>query len=172
MRGFFVITSLLVITGMMIGVLGNAAATADVSATVTAQNVSVTVSDGTIAYGTVSVGSSASTTLAGSGLNDNQTATNNGNINQAFNIIGVDTASWELGTSPASETYTHYFCNTLACESGPTWTEFNEDSYTTLSSSTVPANGTQDFDLRIEMPSATAVFTEQTVDVTVQAVSA
>ncbi|MBT4850155.1 hypothetical protein HON36_04880 [Candidatus Parcubacteria bacterium] len=172
MRDFFAITSLLVITGMMVGVLANAATTAAVSATVTAQNISVTVSDAGIAYGVIAVGSSASTTVSGSGLADAQTATNNGNVNQAFNIIGVDSASWELGTSPASETYTHYFCNTLACESAPTWTEFNEDSYTTLSSTTVPANGTQIFDLRLEAPSATAVFTEQTVDITVQAVSA
>jgi hypothetical protein len=50
------------------------AGTADVTATVTVQNVSVTVSDGTVAYGTVAASGNKDTTS--SGTDDSQTATN------------------------------------------------------------------------------------------------
>jgi len=143
-----------------------AATTSTVTATVTAQNVSVSVSDGTISYGTLATDANNDTTT--SGLNDSQTATNGGNINVDFNILGQDSAIWTLGGTTGVDIYTHKFCTT-DCDSSPSWTALTT-SYQTLSSS-VSESGTQDFDLQIGTPTSTTEYTEQSVDVTVQAVA-
>lgn len=71
-----------------------------------------------------------------------------------------------------AEQYTHGFCNNENCDSSPSWTLMQEASYTTLSSSTVATStGYQNFDLEINLPSSSAITAQQTVSVTVQAVS-
>ncbi|MBT4350011.1 hypothetical protein HOD19_04550 [bacterium] len=166
---FLSIISILVLTGMVVGVVSFAADTAAVTATVTARNISVTVSDGSIAYGNVGVGGTASTTS--SGVDNSQTATNNGNVSETFNIIGSDSTAWTLESSTGANQYTQAFCNTLTCDSSPTWTLMQEVAYTTLSSTTVATStGTQIFDTRINLPSSSTSYTEQSVDMTVQAV--
>ncbi|MBI2414888.1 hypothetical protein HYV31_03605 [candidate division WWE3 bacterium] len=145
----------------------NAASTATVAATVTLQNISVSVSDGTIAYGTLSSSSSKSTTPAD--LNDLQTATNNGNITEDFNIKGQNTAAWTLAGSAGSEQYVHKFC-TASCTTPPTNYTALTTSYQTLGTS-IAASGTKTFDLQITTPSSTATYTQQSVDVIVQAVA-
>lgn len=144
-----------------------AADTAAVTATVTAQNVSVTVGDGTVAYGTMAVSTTKSTTAAD--LNDLQTATNNGNITEDFNIRGQDSAAWTLAGTAGSEQYTHKFCTT-SCTTPPTNYTALTTNYQTLGSS-IATSGTKTFDLQLGTPSSTATFTEQTVSVTVQAVA-
>lgn len=141
-----------------------AATTASVAATVTVQNISVTVSDGTVAYGTLAVNTSA-----GTNGSDTQTATNNGNITEDFNIRGQDSADWTLASSAGSDQYVHRFC-TSTCTSPPTSYTALTTSYQTLASS-VSASGNQTFDLHITTPTSSSVFTEQSVDVTVQAVA-
>src|SRR5579872_6587847 len=74
-----------------------ATGTGVVAATVTVQNVSVSVSSGTVAYGTLATNTSL-TTLAAPGLNDQQTATNNGNVPEDFSINGQNSANWTLDT--------------------------------------------------------------------------
>lgn len=169
---FLPIVSILVLAGMVVSIVGQAADTAAVTATVTARNVSLTVSDGTVAYGNVALSGTAST--SSDGIDDSQTATNNGNVSETFNIIGIDTVGgtpWTLESAAGSNQYTHSFCNTLACDSSPTWTEITQAGYTTLSSSTVATStGTQIFDLKIGLPTASTDYTEKNVDVTVQAV--
>jgi hypothetical protein len=137
-----------------------------VTATVTAQNISVTVTDGSVSYGTVSTSSHADTTSAG--VNDSQTATNNGNVTEDFSIQGVDSAAWELAAAAGSETYAHGVC-TSDCDGSPTWTQFNEDSYTSFAADVAASGGTQVFDLRLSTPASTATYTPQTVDVTILA---
>ena len=144
-----------------------AASSASVAATVTAQNISVTVSDGTIAYGIIPVNTSKSTIAAD--LNDLQTATNNGNVAEDLNIKGQDTAAWTLGGTAGSETYVHQFC-TATCTTPPTNFNALTTNYQTLATN-IATSGTQTFDLRITTPTSTATFTSQSADVTVQAVA-
>lgn len=143
-----------------------AATTAAVTATVTTQNISVTVSDGTVGYGTLSAGTSKSTIA--SDLNDTQTATNAGNVAEDFNIKGQNSANWTLAASSGSDQYVHKFC-IATCASPPTNFTALTTSYQSLASNKAAA-GTQTFDLQITVPNPSTVFTQQSVDVTVQAV--
>jgi len=140
-----------------------AAETGTVTATVTAQEISVSVTDGTVAYGTMSVGTTANTLAAG--LNDTQTATNNGNVSEDLNIKGQDSTNWTLGAAAGSETYKHEF-STTASFPGTALTT----SYQTLATG-IAAAGNETFDLQMSTPTSTASYTEQSVDVTVQAVA-
>lgn len=141
-----------------------------VTATVTVQNISVTVSDGSVAYGSLAASGTKDTTSTGT--NESQTATNNGNVTEDLNIKGANVAvgcSWTLAGSQGSETYFHKFCNNGNCDSSPTWTALTTD-YTDLAEDKT-VSGTQEFDLQIGVPSSTACTSEATVTVTVQAVA-
>lgn len=140
-----------------------AATEGSVAATVTAQNISLTVADGTVTYGTMGVGSSAATIA--SGLNDSQDAVNTGNITSKFNVKGQASTAWTLGANPGSEIYAHKFCTT-SCDASPSWTALTT-SYATLVAS-IGVGATQNFDLILYTPSSTATFTQQTVSVMVQ----
>lgn len=144
-----------------------AADTGSVTATVTLQNVSVSVTDGTVTYGTLGLNSSEDTTSGG--INDSQTATNNGNVAVDLNIRGANSTDWTLGSSAGNNTYRHRFC-TSNCDVSPTWTDLTTN-YNTLATN-VAASGTQVFDLEITTPTTSSVYTEQSVNVTVQAVLA
>lgn len=143
-----------------------AADEAAVTATVTVQNVSVTVSDGTVTYGTLTTSSTANTNA--SGLNDSQTATNNGNVTSDLNIKGQNTAAWTLAGTIGADQYKHDFCITN-CDASPTWVALTTN-YQTLTTG-VAASETQVFDLRINTPSSSTSFTQQSANVTVQAVA-
>lgn len=143
----------------------HAATTATVAATVTVQNVSVSVADGSVAYGTL-----ATNTSAGTNGSDTQTVTNGGNVAEDFNIRGQNSANWTLGASAGVDTYVHQFC-TATCGSAPTNYTKLTTSYAALGAGNVAANGTQTFDTYITTPTSSSVFTQQSVDVTVQAVA-
>lgn len=142
----------------------SAASTDSVSATVTVQNISVSVSDGSVAYGTLSTSSTEDTTT--NGINDSQTATNDGNITVDLDISGADTASWTLAATAGTDQYIHSFC-TATCDTTPSWTALTT-SYQSLATS-VAASGTQEFDLQISTPTTSTSFTQQTATVTVLA---
>ena len=144
-----------------------AADTASVSATVTAQNVSVTVSDGSIAYGIIPAGTSKSTTTAD--LNDLQTATNAGNVAEDINIKGANSSAWTLGATAGVDQYVHKFCVT-SCTTPPTNYTALTTNYSTLKSN-LGVGANQTFDLQITTPTSTTTYTQQVVDVTVQAVA-
>lgn len=141
-------------------------ATDNVTVTVTLQNVAVSVSDGTVAYGTLNTSDSEDTTT--NGIDDSQTATNDGNVAVDLNILGSDTSAWTLESSAGADQYVHNFC-TSDCDSSPTWTDLTTN-YQTLASSVSPS-GSQAFDLEINTPTSTGTFAEQNADVTVQAVA-
>lgn len=150
-----------------------AADTGDVTATVTVQNVAITVSDGAIAYGTLAAGGTRSTLP--SEANDMQVATNTGNVQEDFNIKGYNVSSgcsWTLGATQDSEQYFHKFCNDTAndCSTPPTNYNALTTNYQTLSSA-VPTSGARDFQLQIGVPSSTSCTSEATITVTVQAVA-
>lgn len=144
-----------------------AADTATVTATVTAQNISVSVADGTISYGIMALNTSKDTT-AGS-LNDQQTATNNGNVAEDFNIRGQNSAAWTLGATAGSEQYTQKFC-LATCTTYPTNYTALTTGYQTLANS-VATSGTSAFHIGLTTPTATSTYTSQSVDVIVQAVA-
>lgn len=141
-------------------------ATDSVSVSVTLQNVAVSVTDGTVDYGTLGTSVTQGTTT--SGTNDSQTATNDGNVTVNLNIRGQDTAAWTLASTAGANQYVHEFC-TSNCDSTPTWTDLTT-SYQTLVSS-VGVSGNQVFDLQISTPTSTVSFAAQSADVTVQAVA-
>lgn len=140
-----------------------AATTASVAATVTVQNISVSVSDGSVSYGTLGVNSSA-----GTNGTDTQTATNNGNVAEDLNIKGQNSTAWTLGNAAGTDTYVHQFC-TATCGSAPTNYTKLTTNYQALATN-VAANGTQTFDTYITTPTSSSSYTQQSVDVTVQAV--
>lgn len=149
----------------------SAASTDTVAATVTAQIYSVSVTDGTVAFLTVAQDSTQDTTT--SGVDDSQTATNDGSVTAKFNIKATDStggSGWTLGGTAGSETYTMKFC-TSDCDGTPTWNSVGIDpSYATLAASVV-STGNQVFDLQVGTPSSTTETTEQSITVTVQAVA-
>lgn len=147
-----------------------AATEAGVAATVTVENIAISVADGVVTYGTLVVNTSKDTTA--SGLNDSQIATNDGNVNADFNIKGVDSANWTLEAAAGADQYKHEFCrgDTGTCDATPTFTALTTD-YAVLDTG-VTALGTQDFDLRITTPTSSSNFDAQNVNVTVQAVIA
>ncbi len=164
MKSFSVSIGILGLIGVLIFQTALAATTATVTATVTVQSISLTITDGTVAYGTLGNNSSADTNPA-----DTQDAVNNGNIIENFNIQGSNSANWTLGAVAASDVYVHKFC-TSSCGTPPT-------NYTALTTSDqtlatgVAASASQSFDLYITTPNPSTVFTQQSVNVTVTAVS-
>lgn len=140
---------------------------ATVNATVTLQNVSVSVGDGSINYGTLSANQSKSTTA--SDLNDTQLITNNGNVAEDINIKGQNSADWTLSAVADIDQYVQKFC-TDSCTIPPANYTALTTNYQTLVSD-IAASGTQNFDLEITTPTSSSVFTQQSVDVVIQAVA-
>lgn len=145
-----------------------AATEVGVAATVTVESISITVADGVVTYGTLAVNTSKDTTSGD--LNDSQTATNNGNVTEDFNIKGQSSTSWTLAATADADQYMHEFCkvDTGDCDGTPTWTALAV-GYQTLKTG-VAKDGTYDFDLKVTTPTSTTDYDEQSVDVTVQAV--
>ena len=159
----FLITTICILglVGMVVGVAVQGADTGTVAATVTVQSISVTVTDGTVAYGIIVAGASKDTVTP----SDLQTATNNGNVTENLNIRGTNSAAWILAATASGATnYKHEFSKDRFATSGTALTLVNQ----TLASSVAPA-GTQTFDLKVTTPPSAANFTEQSVNVIVQA---
>ena len=154
---------------MVVGMAVQGADESSVTATVTVQNISVAVTDGVVAYGTLGNNTSQDTTSGN--LSDTQVATNNGNVAETFNIKGQDSGTWTLAASVGADQYVHEFCkvDTGNCDSSPVWAALTT-SYATLKTG-VAALGTYDFDLKITTPNPSSDFIEHSVNVTVQATS-
>lgn len=166
----FILPLVLVLLSLSLSKEVQASTTGTVAATVTVQNVAISVTDGTIAYGTLAADASIST-LVSPGVADQQTATNDGNVAEDFTIKGSNSAGWTLAsTNTASDTYIHKFCiATCGTDAAP------GAGFTVLTlidqslAAGVAAAGTQTFDLRVTTPQTSTVFTSQSVNVTVTA---
>lgn len=144
---------------------------ATVTATVTVQNIAVSVNQASFAYGSIPA-NTASTTLplfSGAGI----TATNDGSLAD-FDIFGANTANWTLASATSSaDNYIHKFCNETDndCASsgafGASFTALTTSPQTLKAS--VAAAGTVAFQLSIHTPNPSTVFTQQSAVVTVQA---
>jgi hypothetical protein len=133
--------------------------------TTVAATVSVSVSDGAISYGTIPANSTKSTCT--SELNDAQTVTNNGNVNENFLIRGQNSANWTLAATAGTDQYVHKFLNG-ACStfSGGTALTTSDQSFATG----ISPSGTATLNLQMNTPNPSTVYTQQSVDVTITAV--
>lgn len=141
-----------------------AADTGMVSCTVSAVLVSVNVTDGSVAYGTLALNATKSTI----NLSDTQTATNSGTVAENFtikssNATRIGGTNWTLASTIGSNQYKHEF-STNSSFPGTAMTT----SYQTLKTN-VAASGNQTFDLQITMPISTTDYLEHTITVTVMA---
>jgi len=133
--------------------------------------VSVSVSDGAIDYGIMTTNASKSTI----DLNDMQTATNDGNVTENFNIKGQDATgagcTWTLASTNGVDQYVHQFCNATDydCSNPPTNYVALTTTYQTLKTG-IPPNGTVKIHLRLITPTQTSCYGQQSVNVTIQAV--
>ena len=170
MRSLIISIAILALVGLIVGMGVQAAGEASVEATVTVQNISVSVSDGSVVYGTLGANTSKDTTSASGQLDNTQIATNNGNVTENLNIRGTDSANWFLKATPAvADEYKHEFCkvDTGNCDVTPIWTALTT-SNTTLKTG-LAASNTYDFDLQITTPNPSTNYTQQSVNVTIQA---
>ena len=145
-----------------------------VTATVTVLNISITVSPGSVAYGTLAVNTTQDTRPGG--VNATQTATNNGNVTENFFIRGSNSTpgNWVLAATNNVNQYVHEFCITGTgvspadpCDTSPTFTALTTVNQTLVSG--VAVGGTQKVDLKIITPTSSSDFTQQNVNVTVVA---
>ncbi|KKT38937.1 MAG: Secreted protein [Candidatus Collierbacteria bacterium GW2011_GWF2_44_15] len=141
---------------------------AEISVTAGGAVISVVLdTDGSITYGTLAALSSQDTTS--SGLNDTQTARNDGTVTETFNIKTSNATGgtqWTLGSSAGSDIFVHEF----STNSGGAWTKFTTaDSYQQLATG-ITSSSSQNFDLRITVPSTSTDFQQKNISVTIQAV--
>ena len=154
---------------MVVGVGVKGANEATVAATVTVQNISVTISAGTpVAYGTMANNTSKTTIDVGV----TPTAKNNGNVTETFNIKGTNSTSWTLGAVAGSNVYVHKFCKKyeVSCTTPPTNYTALTTGYTALATG-VAINAEKTLDLQITTPNPSTAYDAQQVDVIVQAVA-
>lgn len=120
---------------------------------------------GTITYGTIEGGQGKSTI----DTSDTQTATNDGNTTENLNIMtsnATNGTSWTIGSSAGNNIFVHEF----SINGGDSWTKFTAASnYQTLATGVIQS-GTQDFDLRITVPTDSDA-QEKSITITVQAVA-
>lgn len=140
-----------------------AATTAAVSATVSATNLAVSVSDGSIAFGSVAL-NTATTTAGGTG--QTQTVSNDGS-NAVINVKSSNATggtTWTLGTSPGSD----IFKLEVSTTTGSSYMTFQAtDTYLTASSSSASLT-TGPLDFRFTTPSGSTDFVQKSLTITVQ----
>ena len=153
-----------VISSLLVWQITGAAATATVGATVTASNLSLSVANGTIVYGSVAL--STATTTAGNGYT--QTVTNLGStmVLNAKSSNATGGTAWTLGTSIGSDTFNHEVSTTT----GSTYMTFQAtDTYLTASSTFPNGAATQALHFRLTTPSASTDFVQKSITITLQA---
>jgi hypothetical protein len=149
---------------MVIGAAVLGATEATITATVTVQNISLTVTDGSIAYGVLPVNTSKST--CDFSPYDTQTVTNDGNVAEDFNIKGKNSQNWTLAATAGENQYVHKFA-TSSCP--VTWggTALTT-SYQTMATN-IATSSSATLNLQITTPNVTSSYDPQDVSVTVQA---
>ena len=160
------------IVGLVGLAIGTGAGAAEVTATVTPQNIAVSLSASTVSYGVLDLSTSDGDRVTA--FSGTFTATNDSNVLANFTIKGTDTNNgWTLNFSPAdvgtvaADQFVHRFdANTVF---GDGTAKALSTSVQTLGSA-IPVNGTQDFVLQMNMPTASAnAAAEQSSTVTVVA---
>jgi len=165
MKSIITTVCILSLFGSLIGMTIWGAATSTVSCTVTAKNISLSVTDGSVAYSTLDLNSTTTTIV----LVDTQVVSNDGNVTEDINVKSSDAAggtSWNLAAAAGSDEYLHRFSTTT----GSTWVSFAVDhAYSTLETG-IAVSATTSLDLYIHTPTASTDYTEKTITITAQAV--
>lgn len=144
-----------------------AGTTDTIAATVTAQNITVSVDRASVGFGVIGVGTTMATNS--SGVNETSTAHNDGNTTEKFNIMAGNSTNWTLNSIAAGSTYAMQFCVAADCDASPTWSMVGIDpAYATLNAS-IGAGLTQPFDLLMMAPTSTSNYDQQSITVTIQA---
>lgn len=145
--------------------VAGAASTATVGATVTAQNLSLSVSSGTITYGSVAL--NTSTTTVGSTYTQVVTNTGSTMVLNAKSSDATGGTTWTLDTSNA--TLDHYI-HEVSTTTGSSYMKMPvADTYITASSSFPTGAATQALDFRLTTPNTSSDFVEKSVTITLQA---
>lgn len=159
----------------------SAASTADITVTVTCRNLSVGVSPGSYAFGTVNEGSE---TVASTAI----TVTNDGNVNEDFEAKLTVVAGWTAVQSGTPST-DQYILGAMFKSTAPATTDYDDaedmisTSYVEASATvfaldagavgekgySVAAAGTRNLWFYFFAPSATTVGTQQSITVTLRA---
>lgn len=159
------IATILIFTTLLFGSSARAASTATVAATVTATNLAVSVSNGSIAFGSVDL-NTATTTVAHGGT---QTVSNDGS-NAVINVKSSDATggtTWTLGTSPGS----NIFKLEISTTTGSSYMTFQAtNTYLTASSSSASLT-TGPLDFRFTTPTGSTDFVQKSLTITVQVTS-
>ena len=155
---------ILVVLGLVaflgVGLTGYATADTEgtVNATVTAQQVAMSVTESLVEYGVLSVGDVDK--VPNPAFFD---ATNDGNVPVDFVIRGFDTAAWTLAGSVGADQYIHRF----SINGGGSFAPLSETP-TGLVTGVTPTT-TQTVHLNLDMPTSTAATASQDADVKVLA---
>lgn len=157
--------ALVLVLVLLWGYTVRAADTGTVTATVTATNLAVSVSDGSIAFGSVAL--NTATTTAGN--SDTQTVTNDGSDAQlnvkSSNATGGTT--WTLGTSAGSDV----FKLEVSTTTGSSYMTLQAtDTYLTAST-TFSSLTSGNLDFRFTTPTASSDFVQKSLTITVQVTS-
>ncbi len=133
-----------------------------VTATVTATNLAVSVTDGSIAFGSVALNTATSTV----GTAQTQTVSNDGS-NAALNVKSSNATngtSWTLGTNPGSD----IFKLEVSTTTGSTYGTLQATDVYLTASSTFASLTNQAVDFRFTTPTVSTDFVEKSVTITVQ----
>lgn len=163
MKSTIATIAILALIGLGVGMIASAASTADVSATVTAELITITVADGSVDYGILPVNTIKDTVSP----SQTQVVTNSGNVDVDLGVKSSDAVGgtdWNLAATNATlDEFTHEFA-----PDGSTWTAFNADNTTYVSLAT-SITTTQNLDLRIKTPASVTDNILKTITVTVLA---
>lgn len=133
-----------------------------VTATVTATNLAVSVSDGTIAFGSVAL--NTATTTVGTG--QTQTVSNDGS-NAVLNVRSSDATNgtpWEVGVAPGSD----IFQLEISTTTGSSYATFQDTDVYLTASSTFGSLLDQVVDFRFTTPTVSTDFVQKSITITVQ----
>lgn len=152
---------------LALGSVSIAGSTASVTATVTVQNISLSVlENATVTYGTLGQAATKDTTAAGGQLNTSPLVVNDGNITEDIVMKGQNTAAWTLSSDTTANNYFHNWC-TSDCDGTPSWTALTS-AYGEFIEDIASANSSA-FDLQIGTPVTTSSYSQQSVDVSLMA---
>ncbi len=177
MKSLIASIMILGLVGMVVGVVVQADEI--VTATVTPQTISVSVTDGTVDYGILDI-SNTNNTFDGAATADTQTITNTSNVSANMALRSSDAAKdgvpgvtdWALAAAISTDVFVHSYDIDAT---SPTWTAFPFDgtfdnTYTgtvvTLDASG-GANDDATLDLKIDMPNSISDTTIHSITVTV-----
>jgi hypothetical protein len=180
------IVAVVALMGLLLPAAVFAADTGTVTCTVSAVLVSVTVTDGSVDYGTVNVGATKNTAQYettynpyGSDTPQTQTVTNNGSGTENYTIKSSNATgtsqTWTLGATAGDHIYTHAALplTDSAYTGGAAIGTFSiamttAGSYVPLASS-VASSAVKYLELEIGMPTSTTDYGSHSIDVTILA---